>query len=406
MAPKNGGFYSLIADQFKCKHCMKWKSNTNFSNNEIKKFQAKYYNSHPNRRTDGQSAELRCRPCCGEQVHELTCEGQCGETKPLEEFSKTQRTRGAKWCEECVKWKDRQEIGITVDAATAAQRSPDEVVAQADAAKTPARNYSQSYAANPEYGNEEDDSDDDYDYTYGTSTAQPESQLISHQPVPIHAIDTALAESAAGLGLSEYTSASRPASSTGDGMDYPAMLLPHLRSGASATTTSTVYVAPHHLAHYAAAKSPASASNTGGMSGGSQMSGTSGCTRTDYGFPHQRGTASRVSQPSTSYSQAASEIPSVSSASNPYGSTIDEWQPAGAKATIHQARSTYSANNGAQLPQQSLPSSQASKTSAARQPASADFHAPAPVFQTRANGWAKATGNKSMKLGAWGEGEP
>ena len=72
-----------------------FKAPADFSNKEIKDYQFKKV-AMPH--INGVTAKLRCRPCAGEQVHELQCEGPCGETKPLDCFSKAQRTRGMKVC--------------------------------------------------------------------------------------------------------------------------------------------------------------------------------------------------------------------------------------------------------------------------------------------------------------------
>jgi hypothetical protein len=83
----------LTMPRFKCRQCNKFKLPAHFSNKEIKNYQFKK-SCKPN--IDGVTAELRCRSCTGEQVHELRCEGPCGIKKPLGSFSKTQRRRGLK----------------------------------------------------------------------------------------------------------------------------------------------------------------------------------------------------------------------------------------------------------------------------------------------------------------------
>lgn len=96
---------------------------------------------------NGVTAKLRCRTCAGQQVYELDCQGPCGKTKPLQCFSKSQRTRGLKvcitkdpvvlvfgsdlktmmqWCQDCVLWKESTEPGTTIGAAPGAELAPDE----------------------------------------------------------------------------------------------------------------------------------------------------------------------------------------------------------------------------------------------------------------------------------------
>ncbi|ESZ96846.1 hypothetical protein SBOR_2767 [Sclerotinia borealis F-4128] len=91
--------------KFKCRHCSIFKTQDCFSKNEI----APYKNQlaqNPSMKPNAVAALLRCRGCKGEQVQELQCEGPCGNVKVLDLFSKAQRSRGNKWCMECVHWKE------------------------------------------------------------------------------------------------------------------------------------------------------------------------------------------------------------------------------------------------------------------------------------------------------------
>ncbi|PSS20516.1 hypothetical protein M430DRAFT_41821, partial [Amorphotheca resinae ATCC 22711] len=110
--------------QFKCRQCDHWKNPISFSNKEIKDYQFKKYNLDS---INGVTARLRCRTCAGEQFHELQCEGPCGIWKSLDNFSKAQRTRGSKWCQECIMWKEAAEPGVITTAAPGTDLSPDEL---------------------------------------------------------------------------------------------------------------------------------------------------------------------------------------------------------------------------------------------------------------------------------------
>jgi hypothetical protein len=79
----------LIVSRYKCRICNKFKLANLFSGKELNRF--------CDRVTSGQklneiSAKLRCRNCAGEGVAELECQGHCGVTKSINEFSRTQRS--------------------------------------------------------------------------------------------------------------------------------------------------------------------------------------------------------------------------------------------------------------------------------------------------------------------------
>ncbi|RAL59455.1 hypothetical protein DID88_006828 [Monilinia fructigena] len=62
--------------------------------------------------------------CKGEQVQELQCEGPCGQVKVLDLFSKAQRSRGNKWCMECVHWKEGHHPEVDLTSAPGSEPAP------------------------------------------------------------------------------------------------------------------------------------------------------------------------------------------------------------------------------------------------------------------------------------------
>lgn len=81
-----------LLPKYLCRICKLMKDNTQFSKKEHKDWSMKKLT---NPRLNEITAQLRCRQCSGQQVTELQCQGQCGEWKPLDKFSKSQRSRGA-----------------------------------------------------------------------------------------------------------------------------------------------------------------------------------------------------------------------------------------------------------------------------------------------------------------------
>ncbi|KAA8565222.1 hypothetical protein EYC84_010955 [Monilinia fructicola] len=62
--------------------------------------------------------------CKGEQVQELECQGPCGQVKVLDLFSKAQRSRGNKWCMECVHWKEGHHPEVDLTSAPGSEPAP------------------------------------------------------------------------------------------------------------------------------------------------------------------------------------------------------------------------------------------------------------------------------------------
>ncbi|KAF7887565.1 hypothetical protein EAF00_009859 [Botryotinia globosa] len=91
--------------KFKCRHCNIFKTKDCFSKKEISSY-ANQYAQNPGMSLDPVKSLLRCIGCKGGQVSERQCEGPCSKWKSLDQFSKSQRSRGNGWCMECVQWKE------------------------------------------------------------------------------------------------------------------------------------------------------------------------------------------------------------------------------------------------------------------------------------------------------------
>ncbi|QSZ33066.1 hypothetical protein DSL72_002651 [Monilinia vaccinii-corymbosi] len=112
-----------------------------FSKNEIAPY--KYtLTQNPGMKPDAIKPLLRCRSCKGEQVQELQCEGPCGQIKVLDLFSKAQRSRGNKWCMECVHWKEGYHPEVDLTSAPGSEPPP-----HATTDGTPVETTGSSYTA-------------------------------------------------------------------------------------------------------------------------------------------------------------------------------------------------------------------------------------------------------------------
>ena len=214
-----------------------------FSNKEQKVYLEKYIASPANRRINGITAKIRCRPCSGEQVNERQCEGPCGEWKALDKFSKSQRTRGSGWCQECVLWKEAAEPGVVTEAAPNTMLAPDELdLTPETTSSTPVivrRNYSSiSYSGDtPEYG-DGSDSDDDYNYR---STIEAATTHIKETPY------AAMEKGLANLHMRNPTISAMgtQANTATPSSSMPDRIPPHLRTGMGSAIDTPGYVPPH-----------------------------------------------------------------------------------------------------------------------------------------------------------------
>ncbi|KAE9375395.1 hypothetical protein N431DRAFT_555829 [Stipitochalara longipes BDJ] len=149
-----------LLNRYRCFVCQKWKHNACFSKNQLGTYT---YKIAAGQSVDGVSSHLRCRLCTGGQSNELTCQ-RCGNTYPLDGFSKQARSNGgSKWCKSCTSWKESQEPGVTTAPAVSTDIAPDEQ----DMYATTATNEDDGGAlSDPEAGGAY--SDDDYEsYNYG-----------------------------------------------------------------------------------------------------------------------------------------------------------------------------------------------------------------------------------------------
>ena len=89
----------LIVSRYFCTRCKKWKGKELYSNKQLRQYQ---WNKAEDNRLNGITAKLSCS-ACSQQVHERQCEGHCGEWKPLDEFSKVQRSAGGSGVSYCPK---------------------------------------------------------------------------------------------------------------------------------------------------------------------------------------------------------------------------------------------------------------------------------------------------------------
>jgi len=215
-----------------------------FSNKEQRVYLEKYVASPSNHRINAITAKIRCRACSGEQVNERQCEGPCGQWKALDKFSKTQRSRGSGWCQECVLWKEAAEPGVVTEAAPNTMLAPDEVDPGAFGSQIPvARTYSRisfdggNLEDGPEYGYDSDDDD------YNTISAiQATESTLKVTPY----VGMAEGMSRLGLGNQPHAASSTLSASSGPSNSKAGYVPPHLRSSIGrAADTNTGYVPPH-----------------------------------------------------------------------------------------------------------------------------------------------------------------
>ncbi|KAI9644168.1 hypothetical protein NHQ30_007521 [Ciborinia camelliae] len=144
-AAQRNGVVIPIDFKFKCRHCKVFKTQDCFSKNEIAPYKNKLV-QNPGMRPDAVESLLRCRSCKGEQVQELQCEGPCGNVKVLDLFSKAQRSRGNKWCMECIHWKESHHPDVDLTPAPGSE--PEQQVATNGApVETTGSSYPASMAA-------------------------------------------------------------------------------------------------------------------------------------------------------------------------------------------------------------------------------------------------------------------
>lgn len=127
--------------KFKCRHCSVYKTQDCYSKNEIAPYKHQL-STTPGMKPNAISPLLRCRGCKGEQHQELECQGPCGQVKVLDQFSKAQRSRGNKWCMECVQWKEGHQPEVDMTLAPGSEPAP-----QAAMDATPVETTGSSYAA-------------------------------------------------------------------------------------------------------------------------------------------------------------------------------------------------------------------------------------------------------------------
>ena len=211
-----------------------------FSNKEQKTYLEKYIASPSNHRINGITAKIRCRLCSGEQVNERQCEGPCGEWKALDRYSKSQRTRGSGWCQECVLWKEAAEPGMVTEAAPNTMLAPDEY----DEVEEPvpaARSYTgvQFNVGNLEEGDDRGgESDDDYNYKSTIQTAASTLKVLPY---------AGIVNGIAGLkvGDPQHPTKAIPQAKTSTANSKMEYIPPHLRSSVGSAAAKNGYVPPH-----------------------------------------------------------------------------------------------------------------------------------------------------------------
>ncbi|KAK2026913.1 hypothetical protein LX32DRAFT_723213 [Colletotrichum zoysiae] len=97
-----------LPDKFRCKTGGEWKPWASFSSKQQKLVQNKL-----NRRIhiDAANTGMICRIHSGEPVKEIQCEGPCNKIRPLDQFSKNNRSNGVNICKACQHWVNTQEPG-------------------------------------------------------------------------------------------------------------------------------------------------------------------------------------------------------------------------------------------------------------------------------------------------------
>ncbi|KAM3074327.1 hypothetical protein ACMFMG_002861 [Clarireedia jacksonii] len=102
--------------EFKCQRCGIFKTLDFYSNRVIDGYKAILAMS-PSMKPHAINSGLKCRTCNDNQLHELACQGPCGEMLPLGSFSKNQRKGGLGWCKKCISWKESFIGGVPIPSA-------------------------------------------------------------------------------------------------------------------------------------------------------------------------------------------------------------------------------------------------------------------------------------------------
>ncbi|TDZ23259.1 hypothetical protein C8034_v009380 [Colletotrichum sidae] len=117
--PRNFG--QKIPERFQCKVGGEWKPWSGFSKRQQKLVQDKL---SKNQRIDPTRTGMVCRIHSGEPVKEIQCEGPCNLVRPLDDYSKNNRTNGVFICKPCQHWTNSQEPGYAPVAAPQNMRDP------------------------------------------------------------------------------------------------------------------------------------------------------------------------------------------------------------------------------------------------------------------------------------------
>ncbi|OLN92089.1 hypothetical protein CCHL11_01563 [Colletotrichum chlorophyti] len=104
--PRNEG--QKLPDKFRCKIGLEWKPWTSFSKKQQKLVTDKLARGV---RIDAERTGMVCRQHSGEPVKEIQCEGPCSKVRPLDDFSKNNRSNGVYMCKLCQHWTNTQEPG-------------------------------------------------------------------------------------------------------------------------------------------------------------------------------------------------------------------------------------------------------------------------------------------------------
>ncbi|EMR61801.1 hypothetical protein UCREL1_11267 [Eutypa lata UCREL1] len=115
-----------LPPRFKCAVGGEWKTNSEFSQNQLKRWSQK--KRHDNDGITSVNIGLVCKVHSGApQNTTIKCEGPCGQMKVRDAFSKNQRNRPDAWCKRCTEWKERQQPDEIPTAPPNANMSHDEV---------------------------------------------------------------------------------------------------------------------------------------------------------------------------------------------------------------------------------------------------------------------------------------
>ncbi|OIW27406.1 hypothetical protein CONLIGDRAFT_682461 [Coniochaeta ligniaria NRRL 30616] len=97
-----------LPPKIRCDVGKEWKTPEMFSKNKLRQFSDGLRRT---KRVTAANSGIACRVHSGEPETMLKCDGPCGKTYGLQNFSRNTRVRGVYWCNDCTEWQCKNEAG-------------------------------------------------------------------------------------------------------------------------------------------------------------------------------------------------------------------------------------------------------------------------------------------------------